>query len=321
MEKNEAVFNNGDGNSYTTEFRQYDPRLGRWLSYDPLAYLQPDQSPYKAFYNNPNKFVDTQGGTEYEIEYIVNYKTGKVAVKIKVVSADVMTDGVKHSVYTTDPSGLKENYYYDFVTVKTTIKDKNGNSTTQSDIIILKNEGVKDKDWVIFGGDAKYDRHSEWKVAPDKGKEVSFGIEMTGTGGGSAVKQDHSKNAIGDMNFDELQTILANKSITGGPKYTPGEGSWRGLDSKKWKDWVKAFNNGKDGAEKVGEAADKTIEEANKGVQLFIVDVTYRPKDGTGPWSFKKFEYKSKEEMYKDFKKEELKKTQDYHYETVKYED
>ncbi|MBI3220470.1 MAG: hypothetical protein HYZ44_13235, partial [Bacteroidetes bacterium] len=26
----------GDGNSYTTEFRQYDPRLGRWASLDPL---------------------------------------------------------------------------------------------------------------------------------------------------------------------------------------------------------------------------------------------------------------------------------------------
>lgn len=25
----------GSGNSYTTDFRQYDPRLGRWLSIDP----------------------------------------------------------------------------------------------------------------------------------------------------------------------------------------------------------------------------------------------------------------------------------------------
>ena len=27
----------GHGNSYTTQFRQYDPRLGRWKSLDPLA--------------------------------------------------------------------------------------------------------------------------------------------------------------------------------------------------------------------------------------------------------------------------------------------
>jgi len=34
MEKDDEV--KGSGNSYTTEFRQYDPRLGRWMSLDPL---------------------------------------------------------------------------------------------------------------------------------------------------------------------------------------------------------------------------------------------------------------------------------------------
>ncbi len=27
----------GDRNSYTTEFRQFDPRLGKWLTDDPLT--------------------------------------------------------------------------------------------------------------------------------------------------------------------------------------------------------------------------------------------------------------------------------------------
>jgi RHS repeat-associated protein len=49
------------GNSYTTEFRQYDPRLGRWLSLDPLARKYPETSPYVAFNNNPIKFVDPNG--------------------------------------------------------------------------------------------------------------------------------------------------------------------------------------------------------------------------------------------------------------------
>jgi RHS repeat-associated protein len=51
----------GNGNSYTTEFRQYDPRLGRWLSLDPLMASFPWQSPYCAFDNNPVYFTDPYG--------------------------------------------------------------------------------------------------------------------------------------------------------------------------------------------------------------------------------------------------------------------
>ena len=49
------------GNSYTTEFRQYDPRLGRWKSLDPLMVKYPSMSPYCAFNNNPVYFVDPDG--------------------------------------------------------------------------------------------------------------------------------------------------------------------------------------------------------------------------------------------------------------------
>jgi RHS repeat-associated protein len=51
----------GNGNSYTTEFRQYDPRLGRWLSLDPLMMKFPWMSPYVAFDNNPVLYVDPYG--------------------------------------------------------------------------------------------------------------------------------------------------------------------------------------------------------------------------------------------------------------------
>ena len=51
----------GQGNSYTTEFRQYDARVGRWLSLDPLMAKFPWQSPYCAMDNNPICLVDPQG--------------------------------------------------------------------------------------------------------------------------------------------------------------------------------------------------------------------------------------------------------------------
>jgi hypothetical protein len=72
----------GNGNSYTTEFRQYslsrnrfssdtfssrskikvgNPRLGRWKSLDPLMAQFPWQSPYCAFDNNPIFYKDPTG--------------------------------------------------------------------------------------------------------------------------------------------------------------------------------------------------------------------------------------------------------------------
>lgn len=59
MERDDEI--KGSGNSYTTEFRQYDPRLGRWLSLDPLMSKYPHFSPYIAFNNNPIYFVDPDG--------------------------------------------------------------------------------------------------------------------------------------------------------------------------------------------------------------------------------------------------------------------
>jgi RHS repeat-associated protein len=47
------------GNSYTTEYRQLDPRLGRWFSSDPV--FQPHQSPYNSMDNNPIMLNDIFG--------------------------------------------------------------------------------------------------------------------------------------------------------------------------------------------------------------------------------------------------------------------
>ena len=49
----------GLGNSYTTEFRQYDPRIGRWLSVDPEK--NTFESPFLSMGNNPLSFNDIYG--------------------------------------------------------------------------------------------------------------------------------------------------------------------------------------------------------------------------------------------------------------------
>jgi len=58
MEKDDEMYAS-NGNSYTTEFRQYSPRLGRWLSMDPVMHHQ--LNPYNGFDNNPIYFKDPKG--------------------------------------------------------------------------------------------------------------------------------------------------------------------------------------------------------------------------------------------------------------------
>jgi RHS repeat-associated protein len=60
MEKDDEV-KHGKGNSYTTQFRQYDPRLGRWLTLDPLMAKFPHISGFAAFNNNPILYIDPKG--------------------------------------------------------------------------------------------------------------------------------------------------------------------------------------------------------------------------------------------------------------------
>ena len=51
----------GEGNSYTTYFRQYDPRVARWLTIDPETRVMPWQSPYVSMDNNPILLNDPNG--------------------------------------------------------------------------------------------------------------------------------------------------------------------------------------------------------------------------------------------------------------------
>lgn len=59
MEKDDEVY--GEGNLYNTMFRQYDARLARWLSIDPITAAYPHYSPYSAYNNNPVYFNDPLG--------------------------------------------------------------------------------------------------------------------------------------------------------------------------------------------------------------------------------------------------------------------
>jgi RHS repeat-associated protein len=91
MEKDNEI--KGDGNSYDFGERIYDPRLGRFLSVDPLTKKYAALSPYQFASNNPIKFVDLEGlepfdwGIFFGIKITIGIKDGKFVFQITRKSA------------------------------------------------------------------------------------------------------------------------------------------------------------------------------------------------------------------------------------------
>ena len=67
----------GNGNSYDFGNRQYDPRIGRWLSLDPLKAMYPSMSPYCYAGNTPIAAKDPDG----RLIIFVNGYTGSYDVE------------------------------------------------------------------------------------------------------------------------------------------------------------------------------------------------------------------------------------------------
>ncbi len=82
---------NGEALSYTTEYRQYDPRIGRWMSKDPI--VKPWESPYSSFANNPIYCVDPSG---LDAEGWIKGTDGKVRFDENVHSQGDVQNGEKY---------------------------------------------------------------------------------------------------------------------------------------------------------------------------------------------------------------------------------
>ena len=65
----------GDGNSVDFGDRMFDPRLGKWLSTDPLQTKYPDLSPYNFVANNPLRFVDPNGQFLLDVHQRITTRT------------------------------------------------------------------------------------------------------------------------------------------------------------------------------------------------------------------------------------------------------
>jgi|GEM_PF-4179908 len=106
---------NGEGNMIDYGFRVHDPRLGRFLSFDPLASDYPWYTPYQYAGNTPISAIDLDGLEEYlvildqtsfmgvknievsENKVLSDVKTGMITiiVKTQVVEYNIFDDGKK----------------------------------------------------------------------------------------------------------------------------------------------------------------------------------------------------------------------------------
>ncbi len=72
----------GVGNSYTSYWRQYDPRLGRWMSDEPKPVAW--ESGYAAFRNNPVYFADPKGDWVKGAGFLKNIFGGTITTASKL---------------------------------------------------------------------------------------------------------------------------------------------------------------------------------------------------------------------------------------------
>jgi RHS repeat-associated protein len=129
MRKDDEI-HGATGTSYDFGARLYDPRVGRWLSLDPLAKKYPNVSPYVFAEGNPIYFNDPTGkdaevtivGNTITIRAVINiYGSGATAAVASQMQSDIMgawsTNGGKAWTYTDPGTGSVYNVKFD-VTVQ-----------------------------------------------------------------------------------------------------------------------------------------------------------------------------------------------------------
>ena len=134
QEKDDEV--KGVGNSINYKYRVHDPRIGRFLSIDPLAPEYPHNSPYAFSENSTIAFVELEGLEKVAVyknaDYFKNnptkwYASDELIVKKKSLSFSRVTDAEQNTFYSASIYNTKKlnhhlyatisdrHYYYNFV--------------------------------------------------------------------------------------------------------------------------------------------------------------------------------------------------------------
>src|SRR5690606_3381462 len=89
MEKDDKV--KGIGNQYDYGFRIYDPRIGKFLSVDPLFKSYPWYTPYQFAGNKPVWAIDLDGLEELVYQYTL--ENGRATLLKKISNSNIKMEG------------------------------------------------------------------------------------------------------------------------------------------------------------------------------------------------------------------------------------
>lgn len=254
MERDDEM--KGMGNSYDFGARIYDSRLGRWLSSDPLGFLQPSWSPYKAFNDSPLVFIDPDGKIEYKISVFIDETTGTGVIHV-VTSNKIMTDGEKKLVVGWGGGTTHfENYYYDYAEITITTLKEDGTLVVEKQTILYK-DVVRDSDYVWFRsaepGNVKRD-----VTTTDKGTEVDFGLYLTGSKSGPIALDKSKKTPPYSGSYEDLAQGVRKAIATKQYGFLGVGYRIKKMDAGDKLTWMKWFNERNKDAQRLKGVKDKT---------------------------------------------------------------
>jgi RHS repeat-associated protein len=120
MEQDNEV--SGNGNAIVFKYRIHDPRLGRFLSVDPLESEYPWNSSYAFAENTPIAFIDLEGAEKFEATTEAELDnggtpTGNTIIKLKLNTSETMTEQRKAGMATISWDGgeYTNNFKYQFI--------------------------------------------------------------------------------------------------------------------------------------------------------------------------------------------------------------
>ena len=145
MERDDEVY--GSGNSYTTTYRQFDSRLGRWLSVDPKSGLFPWQSSYVGLDNNPVLKNDPNGDCTIcdQLEDMgIIFNRGILAKYLLKMKGNKQINVSGPAKYSPSPA---KRFFHDIITLGVMEVKKVSEQTISSSVTVLsnKNEAIISK--------------------------------------------------------------------------------------------------------------------------------------------------------------------------------